>query len=38
MGRLAEAMGMHVVDLLSWLAEHGIALDTAMSLDDHTNT
>jgi predicted transcriptional regulator len=36
-GKLAEAMGMHVLDLRSWLAEHGIAQNTAMSLDDHAN-
>ena len=36
-GKLAEVMGLHVLDLRSWLAEHGIAQNTAMSIDDHAN-
>jgi predicted HTH domain antitoxin len=36
-GKLAEVMGMHVLDLRSWLDEHGIAQNTSMSTDDHTN-
>ena len=36
-GKLAEALGMHVFDLRRWLAEHGIEQNTAMSADDHLN-
>jgi hypothetical protein len=36
-GKLAEVMGIHVLDLRSWLDEHGIAQNTGMSIDDHTN-
>ena len=33
-GRLAVAMGIHVLDLRKWLAERGIEQNTAMSVDD----
>ena len=36
-GKLAEALGMHVLDLRRWLSEHGIEQNTAMSADDHMN-
>ena len=36
-GKLAEALGMHVLDLRGWLSEHGIEQNTAMSADDHLN-
>ena len=36
-GKLAEALGMHVLDLRRWLSEHGIEQNTAMSADDHLN-
>lgn len=36
-GKLAEALGMHVLDLRRWLSEHGIEQNTAMSADDHPN-
>ena len=34
-GKLAEALGMHTLDLRRWLSEHGIEQNTAMSADDH---
>ena len=34
-GKLAETLGMHVLDLRRWLSEHGIEQNTAMSADDH---
>ncbi len=37
LGKLAEAFGMHVLDLRRWLYEHGIEQNTAMSADDHVN-
>ena len=36
-GKLAEALGMHVLDLRRWLSEHGIEQNTAMSADEHLN-
>lgn len=36
-GKLAESLGMHVLDLRRWLTEHGIDQNTAMSADDHVN-
>ena len=36
-GKLAEALGMHILDLRRWLSEHGIKQNTAMSADDHLN-
>jgi predicted transcriptional regulator len=36
-GKLAEAMGLHVLDLRTWLGEHGLGQNTVMSLDDHIN-
>ena len=36
-GKLAEALAMHVLDLRRWLSEHGIEQNTAMSADDHLN-
>jgi predicted transcriptional regulator len=36
-GKLAEVMGKHVLDLRLWLDEHGIAQNTTMSLDDNAN-
>lgn len=36
-GKLAEALGMHALDLRRWLSEHGIEQNTAMSADDHVN-
>ena len=37
LGKLAESFGMHVLDLRTWLSEHGIDQYTAMSADDHLN-
>ena len=37
MGKLAVALGMHVVDLRRWLFEHGIRQNTEMSTDDDRN-
>lgn len=37
LGKLAEAFGMHALDLRRWLSEHGIEQNTAMSADDHVN-
>lgn len=34
-GKLAEAFGIHVMEMRSWLSEHGIEQKTAMSADDH---
>ena len=36
-GKLAEAMGMHVLALRRWLAEHDIAQNTTFSADDAAN-
>ena len=36
-GKLAEALGMHALDLRRWLSEHGIEQNTAISADDHLN-
>ena len=36
-GKLAEALGMHALDVRRWLSEHGIEQNTAMSADDHMN-
>ena len=37
LGKLAESLGMHVLDLRRWLAEHGMEPYTTMSADDHLN-
>ena len=34
-GKLAQALGMHALDLRRWLSEHGIEQNTAISADDH---
>ena len=34
-GKLAESLGMHVLELRRWLSEHGLDQGTAMSADDH---
>ncbi|TVQ21849.1 MAG: hypothetical protein EA383_16445 [Spirochaetaceae bacterium] len=34
-GKLAESLGMHVLDVRRWLSEHGIDQGSAMSADDH---
>jgi len=36
-GKLAESLGMHVLEMRRWLSEHGIDQGTAMSADDHRN-
>jgi hypothetical protein len=35
LSKLAEAFGMHALDLRRWLSERGIEQHTAMSADDH---
>lgn len=34
-GKLAESLGMHVLEMKRWLSEHGIDQGTAMSADKH---
>ncbi len=34
-GKLAEAFGMHVIEMRRWMYEHGVELRTASSADDH---
>jgi predicted transcriptional regulator len=34
-GKLAETMGMHVLDLRTWLEDHGIDQNTIMNIDGH---
>ncbi len=34
-GKLAESLGMHVLEMRRWLSEHGIDQGTAMSADDY---
>ncbi len=34
-GKLAELLFMHVLDLRRWLSEHSIDHGTALSADDH---
>ena len=36
-GRLAGAMGMHVLDLRHWLKEHGLAQNSSFSDQDAAN-
>lgn len=36
-GRLAQVMGMHVVDLQHWLREHGLAQNSSFSDQDVAN-
>jgi len=36
-GRLAEAMGMHVLDLRQWLADHDIAQNSVYAEQDAAN-
>lgn len=34
-GKLAEVLGMHVIEMRRWLSEHGIEQRTASAADDH---
>lgn len=34
-GKLAESLGLHVLEMRRWLSEHGIDQGTATSADDH---
>lgn len=36
-GKLAEKMGMHVLDLRRWLAEHGLGQNSRFAAEDVTN-
>ncbi|TVR57800.1 MAG: ribbon-helix-helix protein, CopG family [Spirochaetaceae bacterium] len=34
-GKLAESLGLHVLEMRRWLSEHGIDQGTGTSADDH---